>query len=239
MEGARSLGGRVRAMVVVDVLSFCTCVDVAVSRGASVYPFAKADPAAAIAAATALGAKLAGPRGGAEHRYSLSPASLTTIPRGARLLLPSPNGSAISALGQPVPVLAGCLRNARAAAAKAMALADGGDIAVIAAGERWPNGALRPAIEDLIGAGAILDALGAPRSPEAEIAREAFRYARSRLGDVIRECVSGQELIGRGYPEDVALAVELNVSGAAPTLQNGAFRCWLGGGKSARFAQIG
>src|SRR5205807_2372643 len=105
----------------------------------------------------------------------------------------SPNGSAISAAAHSVPVLAGCLRNARAVAKKAIHVAQGGSIAVIPAGERWPDGSLRPAIEDLIGAGAIVDELGLPCSPEAEIARQAFRSARPFLASLLRECVSGRE----------------------------------------------
>src|SRR5215468_2708619 len=94
--------------------------------------------------------------------------------------------------------------------------AGGGDIAVIAAGERWrSDNSLRPAIEDLIGAGAILDALGLPLSPEARLARDAFRSANGALDEMVRGSMSGRELMERGFPEDVDLAVEWNVSNHA------------------------
>jgi 2-phosphosulfolactate phosphatase len=224
-EGARKYADHA-ALVVVDVLSFSTCVDVAVSRGATVYPFESGDLTAASKAAKALGADLAGPRGDTEYRYSLSPISLVSIPTGIKLLLPSPNGSAISAAAHSPVVLAGCLRNARAIAQRVAALAEGGAIAVIPAGEQWPDGSLRPAIEDLIGAGAILHELDADCSPEAEVAREAFRYSLPRLADIIRNCVSGRELIDRGFGEDVEAALSINTSRATPALTKGAYRDW-------------
>ena len=92
-----------------------------------------------------------------------------------------------------------------------------------AAGERWADGSLRPAIEDMIGAGAVLHALGLPCSPEAEVARQAFLGSRNRLAELVRGSVSGRELIGRGYPADVDAAIECNVSSAAPLLLNGAY----------------
>jgi 2-phosphosulfolactate phosphatase len=222
-EGARKFDGHAGAIVIVDVLSFSTCVDVAVARGAMVYPFAYDDRSAAVGVAMTIGAEVAGPRGGTEHRFSLSAISLCAIEAGTKLVLPSPNGSAISAAARSVPVLAGCLRNARAVANRAAALAQGAAVAVIPAGERWPGGSLRPSIEDLIGAGAIIEALGLPCSPEAAAAREAFSGVRPRLGEFLRGCISGQELINRGYAQDVEVAIELNVSTAAPLLVNGAY----------------
>ncbi len=47
---------------------------------------------------------------------------------------------------------------------------------------------------------------------------QAFRSARADLAHLVRGRVSGQELIARGYPQDVEAAVQLNVSDAAPLL---------------------
>jgi len=222
-DGARKFDGKVGAIVVVDVLSFSTCIDIAVARGAVVIPFGFHDQRAATEAAKALGAEVAGPRGSADHRFSLSPASLASIERDTKLVLPSPNGSSISATVRSVPVLTGCLRNARAVARRAFELANGRNVAVIPAGERWPDGGLRPAIEDLIGAGAIIDELGLSSAPEAEVARQAFRSARTNLAKLLRECVSGQHLIDRGFAQDVDVAIELNTSRIAPQLIEGAY----------------
>ena len=223
LEGARKFDGNAGTIVIVDVLSFSTCVDIAVARGAMVYPFPYGDFSAAAVAARAIGAEIAGPRESTEYRYSLSPSSLCAIEAGTKLVLPSPNGAAISAAVCSVPVLAGCLRNARAVAARAAALAQGAAVAVIPAGERWPDGSLRSSIEDLIGAGAVIEALGFPCSPEAVIARQTFCSARLRLRELVRGCVSGQELINRGYAQDVEVAIDLDASISAPLMANGAY----------------
>ncbi|MEA1676492.1 2-phosphosulfolactate phosphatase [Nitrospirillum sp. BR 11163] len=139
-------------------------------------------------------------------------------------MLPSPNGSRLSLAGGTTAVLAGCLRNATAVARRARLLADGGDIAIIPAGERWPDGTLRPAVEDLLGAGAIIEALDLAPSPEARVARDAYRATGPDLAGIIRSGRSGQELIGWGYADDVELAVELDASTTAPTLRDGAYR---------------
>ena len=224
LAGIESLRNRASAFIIVDILSFCTAVDIAVARGASVYPFALGDPVQARAAAAKAGAMLALPRRAAGGQFSLSPASLLTIAPGTRLMLPSPNGSRLSLATGGVPTFAACLRNAAAVARAARAVAGQGDIAVIPAGERWPDGGLRPAIEDLIGAGAVLHHLALPCSPEAEVAREAYRGVGASLARLIRDSVSGRELRDSGFGEDVELAVDECVSGAAPILAEGAYR---------------
>ncbi|MBW8728964.1 MAG: 2-phosphosulfolactate phosphatase [Inquilinus limosus] len=225
MAGIDALRSQVAVLVLVDVLSFSTAVDVAVSRRAQVLPFPLGDdPAAARLAAEHAGAVLALPRRAGGGQFSLSPASLLAIPAGTRLMLPSPNGSRLSLAGAGTPVLAGCLRNAAAVARAARGLAGDSAIGVVPAGERWPDGSLRPAIEDLLGAGAIIAALGLPCSPEAQVMRDACRMAGAELPRLIRESVSGRELVEGGFPHDVALALEREVSGTAPLLVDGAYR---------------
>lgn len=220
-RGLRALAGHAKLFVIVDVLSFSTCVAVACARGATVFPYLWRDERV-VEFAAARRALVAGSRWNAGG-YSLSPASLAAIPADARLVLPSPNGSQLSFLAaESGEVFAGSLRNASAVAARVRAR--GGPVAVIAAGERWAeDSSLRPAAEDLIGAGAIIARLHGSVSPEAALARAAYESAAPNLAGALRECASGVELAERGFERDVALAAELDASPVAPVLRDGAF----------------
>ena len=118
-------------------------------------------------------------------------------------------------------VLAGCLRNARAVAEAAQRA--GGTFNVIPAGERWRDGSLRPALEDALGAGAILSCLPGPRSPEAEAAVAIFERYRDDLVTTLDACGSGRELDERGHPDDKFIAGQLDVSCCVPRLDAIAF----------------
>jgi 2-phosphosulfolactate phosphatase len=209
-------------VVIVDVLRFSTAVEVATACGAIVLPCPWRGRRAA-ELARAHDARLADDsRQGEAGALNLSPASLSGIAAGTRIVLPSPNGSELSFLagGAGATVIAGCLRNATAVAGAASA---GGRIAVIAAGERWPDGGLRPAIEDLIGAGAIIAALKGRRTPEAEVADAVFRSCRDELQRLVTGCLSGQELVGRGLMRDVRMAADLDAGSSVPILRDGSF----------------
>ncbi len=210
------------AIIIIDVLSFTTCVDVAVARGAVVFPYRWKDDFAAQYARDK-NAHLAGSRRDPQSKYSLSPASLMHIPPATRLILPSPNGSALAfaASSTGAAVFAACLRNAAAVAAAAAGT--GKRISVIPAGERWPDQTARFAIEDLIGAGAVLSALPGCPSPEAELAIAAFNRFKPDLRQTIASSASGRELIELGFPNDVGIASELDASTAVPLLKEDEF----------------
>lgn len=221
--------------IVVDVLSFSTAVTVAVERGVQVLPCPWRDPRAdefarAHDAVLAVG-RLEATR--VEGPPMLSPAGLLRGLPVPRLVLPSPNGSTIAArlgaLGAEVAI--GCLRNAAAVSAvAARTLAEGRSIAIVAAGERWAiDDSLRPALEDHLGAGAIacnLRELGYARvmSPEATAAAELFAASRSRISELLQECVGGRELIDKGFADDVTVACEMDAATVVPVLRHGVFQ---------------
>ncbi len=216
--GVRVLAPESDVVVIVDVLSFSTSVEIATARQAVVYPYRWRDDSA-VAFAKSVGAELAerNPKG-----LSLKPSSLEAIEAGCRLVLPSPNGSTLSTLAGDTTTLAGCLRNARAVAEAAAHM--GRRIAVIAAGERWPDGSLRPCFEDLCGAGAILSHLGGSSSPETRAAMAVFDATRDSLYPAVRACESGREKVSRSLERDVELASALDVSECVPLLADGAYR---------------
>jgi len=240
--GAQALrsAGDLTVAVIVDVLSFTTSVTVAVERGVTVFPFAWKDARAAQYAAE-VDATLAVGRLEAEREaereasraVSLSPATMARLEGIERIVLPSPNGSTIAAMlaGSGVDVVAACLRNAETVARwLATRSAPEDTIAIIAAGERWPDGSLRPAVEDLWGAGAVVAGLveagTAPEtlSPEARVAEASFRAVRPCLDSELGGCASGRELIAKGFCDDVRIAAEAGASSVVPLLVDGAFR---------------
>jgi 2-phosphosulfolactate phosphatase len=226
-RGARVAAERGDLLVVIDVLSFSTATVTAVQHGGIVYPCAWTDDPAAFAAR--IGAEMAVNRREVPDRgrFSLSPPTFAAIEPGTRVVLASPNGATCSRYGREVShLLVGALVNARAvseAVARILATSDL-NVTVLACGERWQqpseDGELRFAIEDYLGAGAILAGLpiSLSRSPEARVCEAAFQAVGGDLAQVLWESGSGRELRAMGYPEDVEHSARLNVFDAVPTM---------------------
>jgi len=237
--GAAAVPGRLVA--VVDVLSFTTAVTVAVDRGIDVYPYRWRDETA-VAYAEQLDATLA--VGRSQPGVTLSAASIRQAEGIQRLVLPSPNGSTISQQlsDSGSTVLAVSLRNRTAAAewtAQRLAADPSLTVVAIAAGERWPDGSLRPAVEDLWGAGGFLAALAdqgvGPLSPEARAAVAAYREVADELPQLLHDCAGGRELTQYGFPQDVSVAAELDGSQSVPVLQGDTLS---GSSKPSRFCPV-
>jgi 2-phosphosulfolactate phosphatase len=103
-------------------------------------------------------------------------------------------------------VFAGALVNASAVARAVSALEE--DATIIACGEEG-----RFALEDHLGAAAIAAAIEGERMPDKDWYRTA-----------LRGCLSGIELIDRGFGADVDHAASLDLLDVAPRLENGAYR---------------
>jgi 2-phosphosulfolactate phosphatase len=224
LRGLEALAPLSDVIIIVDVLSFSTCVDIATARGAVIFPYPWRDDDAE-AYAKSKNALLASRTRRFGGGYSLAPSSLLHIPPDTRLVLPSPHGSTLTMQAAAyAKTLTGCLRNGEAVARYAQN--QGEAITVIACGERWGQSHdLRPALEDLLGAGAIIACLSGTKSPEARSAVASFNDARDDLEHLVKACSSGRELIARGFGEDVDLAVRLNTSSGVPILVDDVYVC--------------
>jgi len=223
--------GRADILVLVDTLSFGTTVATAVHHGAVVYPCA---PEHKGALAERVGAVPSVHRAEVplKGRFSLSPLTFVGVEAGTRVALSSPNGAECCRLARGCPhVIVGCLVNARAVATYVGELVarEGLSVTVLACGERWPDAAhgeeLRVAVEDYLGAGAIMSSLDLDLSPEARVCGAAFLAVRDRLEEILLESDSGVELRAMGYADDVRHAAQLDLYNSVPVLtDDGALR---------------
>ncbi|MBN7793456.1 2-phosphosulfolactate phosphatase [Microbacterium esteraromaticum] len=121
-----------------------------------------------------------------------------------RALAWSANGAQVAGAAARVApvVLLGGIRNASATARAVMTLqerrGDRTSVSVVAAGERDADGRLRFAVEDQLGAGAVIAALSDlgidHSSPEAAVSAESFRALRRGLRHLLIGSASGREL---------------------------------------------
>ncbi|KAA9089016.1 2-phosphosulfolactate phosphatase [Microbacterium radiodurans] len=141
------------------------------------------------------------------------------------VLVTTDEASAIASASDAL-VLRGGLRNAGAVADAV--LAEQGrrgartSIAVIGAGAGERTG-LRFAVEDLLGAGAVIDALSSRgidhTSPEAAAACESFRGLRGAVRHLLTASATGQELAAAGRRDEALAAAEIDADTAVPVLR--------------------
>jgi 2-phosphosulfolactate phosphatase len=116
---------------------------------------------------------------------TLSPVSFNEEHSNKRYVLSSLNGAFCTWIASKAQALfVGSLLNAASVAFAANQLREKtkANITVIPSGEQWSSGreeedTLRPAMEDYLGAGAILSYLEGEKSPEAEVCMGAFLQA--------------------------------------------------------------
>jgi len=151
----------------------------------------------------------------------------------------SVNGAAVAeAAGRAGSlVLLGGLRNATAVARTVYAEQERRgartSIAIVACGEltgRAADAHLRFAVEDQLGAGAIVDALGTlgidHTSPEAAVAGESFRALSRAARHLVTASGSGRELADAGRVDEVGAAAAVDAASVVPVLRSGVFRAF-------------
>ena len=127
-----------------------------------------------------------------------------------------------------VTLVAACLRNAAVVARWLVEQGygtPGHPAAVVASGERWRDGSLRPALEDALGAGAVLhhlDRAGCTLSTEAAATAGMFA-STTDIEKTVRSCGSAHQMVNAGYGGDVDVAVALDADPGVPVLRHGAF----------------
>jgi 2-phosphosulfolactate phosphatase len=138
-----------------------------------------------------------------------SPGQFTTAHAGADVFLCTTNGTCalLASRGADV-VLVAALINASAVTRRI--IRSGLDATLVCAGT---NGAV--AMEDVLGAGAVVDALAGLTDVhlESDIARmalELFRSCRSRLQEVLRTTRGGMNVVEAGLEEDIGFAARLD-----------------------------
>lgn len=232
--GAARAAARGDIAVIVDTLRFSTAVAAAARRGVSISPCAAEGDIDRAAAGLGLPRSAIDPPVPARPDR-LSPRTYERVPPSTRLAVLSPNGAACALEGRDAPrVFVGALVNAEAVAVAVQSASheSGRPITVVACGERWQvrhqDGALRMAVEDYLGAGAILSYLAGTKAPEATVCQAAFRSSRDRLDELLWDSASGWELRQKGLGGDVRLASQLNHWAVAPVLRGD----WLEGSSS-------
>jgi len=223
-RGASAAAARGDILVVVDTLRFSTTAVTAVHHGVLLYPCTWDEDIHAFS--QRVGAIAGGHRSGEDTRYTLSPLCYIHAVPGLRIALASPNGATCARHASAVPILfVGALVNARAVGMGVAQWLETTNLSVtvLACGERWPtpsdDGELRFAIEDYLGAGAILSCLPQTKSPEALLCAGAFVLAAPILEEMLLECGSGRELQGKGQVHDVRHAARLNLYDTVPVMR--------------------
>lgn len=96
-KGVEQLASISDVIIIVDVLSFSSCVEICTNNNAIIFPFSTNDESitgkSIVDYARRVGAEAALPMARAKNSYSLSLQSLVNIPANTKLVLPSLNGS--------------------------------------------------------------------------------------------------------------------------------------------------
>lgn len=168
-----------------------------------------------------------------------------TLGLSARALAAAEAGAPLDAVGDAAAalvrasaatgahVVVGGLRNAAAVAAHVLEVqrtrGERTSISIVAAG--YPDGTdaegLRFAVDDLLGAGAVVAALGDlgidHASPDAAVAGEGFRALGGAVRHLLTASGTGRRLAADGRRDEVLAAAARDAASVVPVLRDGAF----------------
>ena len=224
MDVTRIVGN---VVVVIDTLRATTSIPYAIARGAVVEPVRSI--AEARRARGGRRVRIAGERGGRRlpgFDFGNSPVELSEAElAGFRLVLTTTNGTgAVARSAGAKAIYAGAIVNAGAIARAVAPRLGPAELVLVCAGRTTGV-----ALEDLVGAGAIIDALlPGEQDPHgltdgARLSLELFRRERARLHAFLLECESGRNLVRLGAEADVACCAKLDALDVAPVLARGRF----------------
>lgn len=95
--------------------------------------------------------------------------------------------------------------------------------AIVPANRRRADEPTRFAVEDYLGAGAILSTIKHDLSPEARVSAAAFERSQGDVLELLLDCASGRQLHAWGLEDDARFAAQIDVCGTVPLLQDGRY----------------
>lgn len=215
-----------RAVVVFDVLRATTSMTAALAAGvAEIRLFGSTEDARAAAGMFTGEKLLCGEQAclpPAGFDLGNSPGAFTSQHAGKTMFMSTTNGTVAMLAARSAPVmLAGCLLNASAVAR--VLRATNRDVTLLCAGTGG-----EVAEEDIIGAGAVLDALLRTTTCSTDViadqARRLFLDSSQQLLDVLSTTAGGRNVIAAGLADDVAFAARVDVSEVVGRVHNGPLR---------------
>lgn len=210
--GLKKITPKIQYVVLFDTFHFSTAVDIALSRGAVVFPSGSNDrnemPANWISPSSLQRAHFG-------ERINVLPSPSTALAKEAFRLLKK-NGHENSA------VISACLRNA--AAVCEWLSRRSGPVLLLVASSYEPK-LNEDCFEDILSAGAVAAGLSGSKSPETMAAHATFVASiNSGILEGLTKSKNGIQLMNAGKERDIQLAAELDVSDSVPVLDEfGAF----------------
>jgi 2-phosphosulfolactate phosphatase len=218
---------RGRFAVVIDTLRATTTIAAALAAGAAcVLPVAEVEDAREAYKGYGAGeALLCGERGGNPiPGFHLGNSPLEYTPeavRGKTLVMTTTNGTrAILAASGAARLSLGAMANASAVAAAAVASVL--DVTIVCAGTKGFF-----TLEDILTAGAIVDAMGATGAEMDDLTRLSLDLYRRNAHDcagALGACAHARALAGLGYAGDVAYCMKIDLLDVVPFYSNGEIR---------------